>query len=572
LATGQNDSDWRLATGDWSKRQRLATGDWRLVKTAATGDWRLATGDWLLEWLLATTGYQPRQAISHDSKSATTPLICFGATLLTAHLSCHQAGRAKMQRDALVRELQSIVGADGVIAQPSELVVYETDGLSVFKHPPDLVVFPRSTEEVVAVVKLLRRYGLPIIPRGAGTGLSGGALAERGGVLITTTRMKRILQVDIRNRCVLVEAGVVNIHITNAVKVWNYHYAPDPSSQVACTIGGNIAENSGGPHTLKYGVTTNHILGVEVVLPDGEVVWLGGKTEESVGYDLRGVFIGSEGTFGIVTKAWVKLTRNPQSYRTMRVSFASVDDAAQAVSDIIAAGIIPAAAEFVDHVALDALKEAFGLQLPEGTKALLVIELDGLEVALDRQAERVKEICHKNRAIEILLARNEQERAQLWFARKRAFGALGRLTPSYITQDGMVPRSKLPEMMRFVYAVGEKYSLRIANIFHAGDGNLHPCILFDERKPDEVERALKVSTEIIRRCVEVGGSVTGEHGVGLEKRAFMPFMFTPDELAVMRKIKAVFDPDGVCNPGKIFPDEIEVAEPVIVGKRRPAAM
>jgi glycolate oxidase len=477
-----------------------------------------------------------------------------------------------MQRDALVRELQSIVGADGVIAQPSELVVYETDGLSVFKHPPDLVVFPRSTEEVVAVVRLLRRYRLPIIPRGAGTGLSGGALAERGGVLITTTRMKRILQMDIRNRCVLVEAGVVNIHITNAVKAWNYHYAPDPSSQVACTIGGNIAENSGGPHTLKYGVTTNHILGVEVVLPDGEVVWLGGKTEESVGYDLRGVFIGSEGTFGIVTKAWVKLTRNPQSYRTMRVSFASVDDAAQAVSDIIAAGIIPAAAEFVDHVALDALKEAFGLQLPEGTKALLVIELDGLEVALDRQAERVKEICRKNRAIEILLARNEQERAQLWFARKRAFGALGRLTPSYITQDGMVPRSKLPEMMRFVYAVGEKYSLRIANIFHAGDGNLHPCILFDERKPDEVERALKVSTEIIRRCVEVGGSVTGEHGVGLEKRAFMPFMFTPDELAVMRKIKAVFDPDGVCNPGKIFPDEMEVAEPVIVGKRRPAAM
>ncbi|MDT7973417.1 MAG: FAD-linked oxidase C-terminal domain-containing protein [Armatimonadota bacterium] len=556
MANGRGKRQFALKSHCWSgyqprrksattgKRQRLATGDW---KTAANSE--------LLERLLATT-----------------PLICLGATLLTAHLSCHQAGRAKMQRDALVRELQSIVGADGVIAQPSELVVYETDGLSVFKHPPDLVVFPRSTEEVVAVVRLLRRYRLPIIPRGAGTGLSGGALAERGGILITTTRMKRILQMDIRNRCVLVEAGVVNIHITNAVKAWNYHYAPDPSSQVACTIGGNIAENSGGPHTLKYGVTTNHILGVEVVLPDGEVVWLGGKTEESVGYDLRGVFIGSEGTFGIVTKAWVKLTRNPQSYRTMRVSFASVDDAAQAVSDIIAAGIIPAAAEFVDHVALDALKEAFGLQLPEGTKALLVIELDGLEVALDRQAERVKEICHKNRAIEILLARNEQERAQLWFARKRAFGALGRLTPSYITQDGMVPRSKLPEMMRFVYAVGEKYGLRIANIFHAGDGNLHPCILFDERKPDEVERALKVSTEIIRRCVEVGGSVTGEHGVGLEKRAFMPFMFTPNELAVMRKIKVVFDPDGVCNPGKIFPDEMEVAEPVIVGKRRPAAM
>ncbi|GBC99339.1 putative FAD-linked oxidoreductase [bacterium HR17] len=477
-----------------------------------------------------------------------------------------------MDRDALLRDLQAIVGADGVIAHPAELVVYETDGLSVFKHPPDMVVFPRSREEVVAVVRTLRRYGLPLIPRGAGTGLSGGALAERGGVLIATTRMKRILEVDIRNRCALVEAGVVNIHITNAVKQWRYHYAPDPSSQVVSTIGGNIAENSGGPHTLKYGVTTNHILGVEVVLPDGEVVWLGGKTEEGIGYDLRGVFIGSEGTFGIVTQAWVKLTRDPQSYRTLRVSFASVDDAAQAVSDIIAAGIIPAAAEFVDHVALQALKDAFGLQLPEGTRALLVIELDGLEAALDRQAERVKDICRKNNAVEILLARTEEERAQLWFARKRAFGALGRLTPSYITQDGMVPRSRLPEMMRFIYAVGEQYRLRIANIFHAGDGNLHPCILFDERKPDEVERALQVSAEIIRRCVEVGGSVTGEHGVGLEKRAFMPFMFTPDELAIMRRIKSVFDPDGVCNPGKIFPEEHEGAEPVIVGKRRPAAM
>lgn len=476
-----------------------------------------------------------------------------------------------MQRDVLAQELKAIVGSDGVISAADELVVYETDGLSVFKHLPDLVVFPRSTDEVAAVVKILRRHGLPIIPRGAGTGLSGGALAEQGGVLVTTTRMKRILEIDIRNRCALVEAGVVNIHITNAVKQWHYHFAPDPSSQVVSTIGGNIAENSGGPHTLKYGVTTNHILGIEVVLPDGEVVWLGGKTEESVGYDLRGVFIGSEGTFGIVTKAWVKLTRNPQSYRTMRVSFASVEDAAQTVSDIIAAGILPAAAEFVDHVALDALKAAFGLTLPEGTKALLVIELDGLETALDRQAERVMEICRRNKAIEILLASNEKERTQLWFARKRAFGALGRLSPSYITQDGMVPRSKLPEMMRFIYQVSEKHGLRIANIFHAGDGNLHPCILFDERKPEEIQRALAASTDIIRRCVEVGGSVTGEHGVGMEKRAFMPFMFTPQELSVMGRVKSVFDPDHVCNPGKIFPEE-PTEEPTIIGKRRPAAM
>ncbi|MGQ9518779.1 MAG: FAD-binding oxidoreductase [Candidatus Fervidibacter sp.] len=477
-----------------------------------------------------------------------------------------------MVRENLVQELRAIVGSKGVISDPNELVVYETDGLSVFKHTPDLVVFPRSTEEVVAVVKLLRKYDIPLIPRGAGTGLSGGALAERGGALIATTLMNRIFEIDIRNRCALVEAGVVNIHITEAVKKWGYHFAPDPSSQVVSTIGGNIAENAGGPHTLKYGVTTNHILGIEVVLPDGEIVWLGGKTEESPGYDLRGVFIGSEGTFGIVTKAWVKLTRNPQSYRTLRVSFASVDDAAQTVSDMIAAGIIPAAAEFVDFVALKALEEAFGLKLPEGTKALLVIELDGLEVALDRQAEQVTEICGKNKAIEILLAKNETERTQLWFARKRAFGALGRLTPSYLTQDGMVPRSKLPEMMRFIYQVSEKYGLRIANIFHAGDGNLHPCILFDERKPEELERALLASADILKRCVELGGSVTGEHGIGLEKRSFLPFMFTKEELATMQKVKTVFDPERVLNPGKIFPGETEVTEPMVIGKRKLAPM
>ncbi len=479
-----------------------------------------------------------------------------------------------MGKDELIRELQSIVGFKGVITDPNELVVYETDGLSVFKHTPDLVVFPRNSEEVAAVVKALRRCGMPIVPRGVGTGLSGGALPERGGAVVATTRMNRILEVDIRNRCALVEAGVVNIQITNAVKQRGFHFAPDPSSQVVSTIGGNIAENAGGPHTLKYGVTTNHILGIEIVLDDGEILWLGGKTEESIGYDLRGVFIGSEGTFGIVTKAWVKLTKNPQSYRTMRVSFATVEDAAKTVSDIIASGIIPAAAEFVDFVALKALREAFGLKLHERTQALLVIELDGLKVALDRQAERVKEICQKNNAIEILLARNEQERTQLWFARKRAFGALGRLTPSYLTQDGMVPRSKLPEMMQFIYQVAEKHNLRIANIFHAGDGNLHPCILFDERKSEEVERALKASAEILKRCVEVGGSVTGEHGIGLEKRAFLPFMFTKDEIDVMRKVKSVFDPEEVFNPSKIFPEPEgeELVEPQVVGKRRPAAM
>ncbi len=474
----------------------------------------------------------------------------------------------------LVDNLKEIVGDMGVIANPEELVVYETDGLSLFKHRPDLVVFPRTTEEVSEVVRRLGKAGVPIVPRGAGTGLSGGALPEKGGAVIATTRMNRILETDIRNRCALVEAGAVNIHITNAVKKRGFHFAPDPSSQPVSTIGGNVSENAGGPHTLKYGVTTNHVLGLEMVLSDGSVVWLGGKTEESPGYDLRGVTIGHEGTFGIVTKVWVRLTRLPQSYRTMRVAFASVKDAAQTVSDIIASGIIPAAAEFVDYVALDALRVAFHLTIPAETQALLVIELDGLEVALDRQAQKVRQICEKNGAIEILLARTEKERMDLWFARKRAFGALGRLTPSYITQDGMVPRSKLPEMMTFIYQVADRYGLRIANIFHAGDGNLHPCILFDERKEEEVKRALLASNDIIRKCVEMGGSVTGEHGVGLEKREFMPFMFSDEALDVMKKIKKVFDPAGTWNPGKIFPDSRTVGaqKPQIAGKRRPAPM
>ncbi|MCS7223734.1 MAG: FAD-binding protein [Armatimonadetes bacterium] len=476
-----------------------------------------------------------------------------------------------MISDQLIADLKSIVGEKGVIANPDELVVYETDGLSLFKHKPDLVVFPNSTEDVSRIVQKARQARIPIVPRGAGTGLSGGALPEKGGLVIATTKMNQILEIDLRNRCALVEAGVVNIHITNAVKKAGFHFAPDPSSQPVSTIGGNVAENAGGPHTLKYGVTTNHILGLEMVLGDGSVVWLGGKTQESPGYDLRGLAIGNEGTFGIVTKVWVRLTKLPQSYRTMRVAFSSVDDAAKTVSDIIASGIVPAAAEFVDFVALDALRAAFHLQIPPHTRALLVIELDGLEVSLDRQAEEVRRICERNNAIEVLLAKNEKERTALWFARKRAFGALGRLTPSYITQDGMVPRTKLPQMMNFIYQTAEKYGLRIANIFHAGDGNLHPCILFDERKEDEVRRALEASTDIIRKCVEMGGSVTGEHGVGLEKREFMPFMFSEEAMNVMKKIKQVFDPDNVWNPGKIFPPN-DSHRPEITGKRKPAPM
>ena len=463
----------------------------------------------------------------------------------------------------IFRELRAIVGNDGIIAGEKELLVYECDAYTLERRLPGVVVLPQTTDEVVLVVKLCARHGLPIIPRGAGTSLSGTVLAVTGGVMIALTRMNRVLDIDYRNRRALVEAGCVNAWVTNAVKARGLFYAPDPSSQPACTIGGNVGTNSGGPHTLKYGVTTNHVLGFEMVLPDGEVVWMGTSPdggEDVGGYDLRGAAIGSEGMFGIVTRVLVRLIRAPQAFKTLLGVFETVDDASQTVSDIIGAGIVPGALEMMDQLITQAIEAAYHFGFPLDAGAVLIVELDGLAAGLDRQAERVIELCRKNKAREVRVARSEQERAELWKCRKRAFGAIGRLSPNFITQDGVVPRSKLPEMMQFIQKCSERYGLRIPNVFHAGDGNLHPLILYDEREPDQVRRALAASDDILTKCVELGGSVTGEHGIGVEKIDFMAKQFAADDLDAMRMLRRAFDPDGRCNPHKMFPGSKRCAD------------
>src|SRR5437588_1905396 len=407
----------------------------------------------------------------------------------------------------LVDQLRAIVGEDGVVSKPEELLVYECDAYTLEKNLPNFVALPKASEQVVAIVKLCAKHNIPIIPRGAGTSLSGGVLAVSGGVMITLSRMNKILSVDHRNRRALVEGGCVNAWITNAVKSRGLLYAPDPSSQPACTIGGNIGTNSGGPHTLKYGVTTNHILGFEMVMPDGEIVWLGtrpGEGEDIAGYDLRGAAIGSEGMFGIVTRVLLRLIRAPQAYKTLLGVFESVDDASQTVSDIIAAGIVPAALEMMDQLITQAIEAAYHFGFPLDAGAVLIVELDGLSAGLEKQAARVVEICKNNRAREVRTARTDQERMDLWKCRKRAFGAIGRLSPNFLTQDGVVPRSKLPEIMRFIRATSERCGLRIPNVFHAGDGNIHPLVLYDERYPEQVRKAVAAGNDILEKCIELG--------------------------------------------------------------------
>jgi glycolate oxidase len=372
--------------------------------------------------------------------------------------------------------------------------------------------------------------------------------------MVCTSRMQAIEAIDVPNRRIVVQAGVVNQWVSNAVRADGLHYAPDPSSQPACTIGGNVAENSGGPHTLKYGVTTNHVLGLELALPSGELVTLGGAVEDRPGYDLVGVAVGSEGTFGIVTRATLRLVPLPEAYRTLLAVFESVDDASEAVSGIIAAGIVPAALEMMDQLIVQALEAAFRIGLPTDAGAVLLVELDGPAVGLDPQMRRVEEVCRRSRVREVRVARDEAERAALWKSRKRAFGAVGRLAPNYCTQDGVVPRTRVPEILRRIAAAAARHRLRIGNVFHAGDGNIHPIILFDERDPDEVERVLAGGREILEACVALGGSITGEHGIGVEKMAQMPLLFGPDDLRAMIRLRAVFDPEGRANPHKIFPD------------------
>lgn len=454
---------------------------------------------------------------------------------------------------AFIAQLAAIVGADGVISNKTALSVYDCDGYTLEKSTPDIVVLPRSTEEVVAVVKLLHKEKIAFVPRGAGTGLSGGCLPVEAPVMIGTSRMNKIVHIDLVNRYVVAQAGVVNLWVSNAVKSQGFQYAPDPSSQQACTIGGNVAENSGGPHTLKYGVTTNHVLGVELVLPDGEVVQLGGLVEDTPGYDLRGVTIGAEGTFGIVTQATLRLTRQPQAYRTFLAVFETVPQATQTVSDIIAAGIIPAALEMMDNLMIQAVEAAFHFGFPTDAGAVLIIELDGLEAGLNSQTTKIRTLCERNAAREVRLARDEAERMALWKSRKRAIGAAGRLAPNYCTQDGVVPRTKVPDILAAIAGISEKYQLRIGNVFHAGDGNIHPILLFDERNAEETERVLKAGQEILHACVDLGGSLTGEHGIGVEKMGQMSLIFSPDDLLAMTQVRGVFNPENRCNPHKIFP-------------------
>jgi glycolate oxidase len=471
----------------------------------------------------------------------------------------------------LLEALRDVLNPDGVLCRHEELLVYECDGYVVEKQVPDVVVFPTTTEQVAAIVRACNEHDVPFVPRGAGTSLAGGTLPVGGGVMICTTRMRKILDVQVRDRYAVVEPGVVNVHLTQHLKGSGYHYAPDPSSQGACTIGGNVATNSGGPHTLKYGVTVNHVLGLEIVTPEGEIVQLGGPCEETPGYDLTGLFVGSEGTFGICTKVWVRLTRDPAAYRTMLGVFDTVREATEAISAIIGAGIVPAALEMMDQGIVGALEEAYKFGFPLDAGAVLLIEVDGLEVAVDEEAARIVTLCEQAGATEVRAANTPSERQLLWKCRKQAFGAIGRLSPSYCTQDGVVPRTKLPEILEFITATGEKYGLRIVNVFHAGDGNIHPILLFDERDPEQTRRVIEAGEEILSRCLELGGSVTGEHGIGVEKISFMDKLFTPATVEVMSDLRTALNPAGLCSPNKMLPtagacgmEHIEKSKP---GKR-----
>lgn len=470
---------------------------------------------------------------------------------------------------ALLDRLRAIVGPDHLLTERPDLLVYECDGFTIEKNQPDVVVFPTSTGQIVRIVQVCNELGVPFLARGAGTSLAGGCVPVGGGVMIALARMKRILEVDYANRYAVVEPGVVNKWLTDQCKDRGFHFAPDPSSQGACTIGGNVATNSGGPHTLKYGVTVNHVLGVELVLPDGRVVVTGGPAEDNPGYDLTGVIVGSEGTFGIVSRSWVRITRNPEAYRTLLGVFDSVDDATNTISDIIGAGIVPGALELLDRLILGAVEQAFKFGFPLDAGAVLIMEVDGLAAGLDEEAQKIEAIARKNNAREVRRANTDAERLLLWKCRKQAFGAVGRLAPSYCTQDGVVPRTKLPEMLRFITAASERHGVRIANVFHAGDGNIHPILLFDERDPDQVRRVLEASHDILDECIRLGGSVTGEHGIGVEKLDFMPKLFSPEDLAMMVRLREAFNPANLCSPNKMLPTAGACAEPSRVGKVKP---
>lgn len=453
----------------------------------------------------------------------------------------------------LARELEAVVGPEGLIERPEQLRVYEADGLTAFRQAPRLVVLPDTAEEVREVVRICYRHQVPFVPRGSGTGLSGGALPVAGGVVIGLSRMQRIHDVDFVNQRVVVEPGVLNTWVTQRVAPRGYYYAPDPSSQQVCSIGGNVAENSGGAHCLKYGFTVNHVLGLEIVLPDGEVVELGGATLDTPGYDLTGVVVGSEGMLGVVTKITLRILRKAEHAETLLVAFPSTDHAGEAVSGIIRAGIIPAAVEMMDRLAIEACETATHAGYPRDAGAVLLVELDGRKIEVAAQQTLVERICTDAGATGLRLAGSEAERVLMWKGRKAAFAAMGRISPNYIVQDGVIPRTALPAVLREIEALGERYGLRVANVFHAGDGNLHPLVLYDERNEGATERAEDLAGAIIEACVEAGGSITGEHGVGMEKKHHMPKLFSSADLETQQFVRCAFDPAHLCNPNKVYP-------------------
>jgi glycolate oxidase subunit GlcD len=454
----------------------------------------------------------------------------------------------------LVAALRAIVGPDGCLSRPEELFVYQCDGLTLHAADPAAVVLPRSAEEVQAVVRACRERGVSFVPRGAGTGLSGGATPCAGGVVIECSRMNRIIEVNPEDRYAVVEPGVVNADLSKAVARHGLFYAPDPSSQLACTIGGNVAENAGGPHTLKYGTTTNHVLALQLVLPDGERVDLGSASGWGEGYDLVGAVVGSEGTLGVVTRVTVRLTPVPEGVETLLAVFPDVVSACRCVGRIIRSGPVPAALEIVDQRTIAAVEDSvYAAGLPRDAGAVLLVEVDGPRVGLGPQVERIRDLALAEGATQVEVARDAAERERFWKARKGAFGAMGRLAPDLYVHDAVVPRAKLPEVLAAVCAIGDRHRLVLSNVFHAGDGNLHPNISFDRRNADELGRVLAAGAEILETCVAAGGVITGEHGIGTEKRDYMGLVFGEADLAAMKRLREAFDPDGVCNPGKIFP-------------------
>ena len=453
----------------------------------------------------------------------------------------------------VIRALEKAVGRQNVLTKPADLLLYSYDS-STARAQPGAVVLPESTEEVSAVVKVCARHGVAFVARGAGTNLSGGSVMLRGGVVIELSRMDTVLEIDVPNQRAVVQPGVVNLALQNALAPHGLQFCPDPASQKASTIGGNVAENAGGPHCLKYGVTVNHVLGLTVVLPSGEVRRFGGKAQDSPGYDLVGLFVGSEGTFGVATEMVLRLRPLTESAQIVVAFFDSLEAAGEAVSRIIAAGIVPAALEIMDKTTIEAVEASFPSGLPTDVEAVLLIELDGLKEALDRQAERCAGICRELKARSVEIGRTEEERERLWGARRSAFGATARISPAMLVNDATVPRTRLPEVLRRIQEIERKHGLRIAKIFHAGDGNLHSNIMFDRQDPEGLERAEAAAAEIFQVAAGVGGTITGEHGVGSEKPRFMELIYSPEDMAAQRKVRDVFDPAGIANPGKVLPE------------------